>query len=86
MVLLTALAGATNSSPSAAQVLNKTPPGLQGRYITSPEFPNPIYVVPIGPRDTRTPRQRCLDAEIAKVGGSASPLAQATIDLKCSQR
>jgi hypothetical protein len=38
------------------------------------------------PKDTRSPRQRCLDEENAKVGGSPSDLAQRVIDLKCSQR
>jgi hypothetical protein len=44
------------------------------------------YLVPLAPKDTRSPRQRCLDQEIAKEGGSPSGLAMAAIDLKCSQR
>jgi hypothetical protein len=45
-----------------------------------------VYIVPVGPMDTRTSRQRCIDEEIANIGGSPSPLAQSVIDLKCSQR
>jgi hypothetical protein len=45
-----------------------------------------VYIVPVGPVDTRTSRQRCVDKEIANIGGFASPLAQSVIDLKCSQR
>lgn len=35
--------------------------------------------------DRRSARQKCLDREIADVGGSPSRLALRTIDLKCSQ-
>lgn len=37
-------------------------------------------------RDKRTPRQRCLDEETARAGGSPSELERGIIDLKCSQR
>ncbi len=45
-----------------------------------------VYVVPAQPRNTRSPRQRCVDEEIAREGGSPSALAMGAIDLKCSQR
>lgn len=43
-------------------------------------------LVPVQARDSRTARERCLDEETAKVGGTPTPLDRATIDLKCSQR
>ena len=36
--------------------------------------------------DLRTPRQRCIDAELARLGREPTELALRTIDLKCSQR
>lgn len=45
-----------------------------------------VYVVEEQPRDTRSPRQRCIDEEVAREGGSPSHLAMGAIDLKCSQR
>jgi len=45
-----------------------------------------VYVVPVRPKDDRSPRRRCVDKEVANVGGSPSPLAMSSIDLKCSQR
>ncbi len=36
--------------------------------------------------DRRTPRQRCVDEEVERVGGTPSELAMRVIDLKCSQR
>lgn len=36
--------------------------------------------------DQRTPRQRCIDEEVAREGKSPSELAMRVIDLKCSQR
>ena len=45
-----------------------------------------VYAVPVRPKDTRSPRQRCVDDEIAAAGGRPSPLALSSIDLKCSQR
>jgi hypothetical protein len=44
------------------------------------------YVVPLQPKDTRTPRQRCVDEEVAQEGGSPSELTLGAIDLKCSRR
>jgi len=44
------------------------------------------YLLPFAPKDSRSLRQRCVDQEIAKEGGSPSGLALAAIDLKCSQR
>lgn len=35
--------------------------------------------------DQRTPRQRCIDAEVKREGGKPSELAMGAIDLKCSQ-
>jgi hypothetical protein len=45
-----------------------------------------VRVVPVRPKDTRSARQRCVDEEIAREGGSPSELATRAIDLKCSQR
>jgi hypothetical protein len=36
--------------------------------------------------DLRTPRQRCIDAELKRLTAPATELALRTIDLKCSQR
>lgn len=44
------------------------------------------YAVPVRPKDTRSARERCVDEEVAKEGGSPSALARGAIDLKCSQR
>ncbi|API61385.1 hypothetical protein BSL82_18245 (plasmid) [Tardibacter chloracetimidivorans] len=45
-----------------------------------------VYVVEEQPKDTRSPRQRCIDEEVAREGGSPSQLTMGAIDLKCSQR
>ena len=61
------------------------------RDVTPPAHPYG-YVEPwlirdaLQPKDERTPRQRCIDAETAKLGGSVSDLAASSIDLACSQR
>ena len=44
------------------------------------------YAVPVRPKDTRSLRERCVDEEVAREGGSPSALAMRAIDLKCSQR
>jgi len=36
--------------------------------------------------DQRSPRQRCIDSELARLEREPSELALRTIDLKCSQR
>jgi hypothetical protein len=56
-----------------------------GRVVTVPGY-GTVYVVAQPPKDTRTPRQRCIDEEVAREGGSPSQLAMGAIDLKCSQR
>lgn len=56
-----------------------------GRTVIVPGFGN-VYAVPVQPKDIQTPRQRCVDEQVANEGGSPSPLAQGAIDLKCSQR
>jgi hypothetical protein len=45
-----------------------------------------VYAVPVRPKDTRSPRQRCTDEEAARIGGTLSDLDRRSIDLKCSQR
>ena len=55
------------------------------RIVTTPEY-GTVYVVQEQPKDIRTPRQRCVDEEVAAAGGSPSQLAMRAIDLKCSQR
>ncbi len=57
----------------------------QVRTVVTPEG-HTVYVVDEQPKDTRTPRQRCVDEEVAALGGSPSQLAMGAIDLKCSQR
>lgn len=56
-----------------------------GRTVEVPGY-GTVYVVPVQPKDTRTPRQRCIDEEVAREGGSPSELTLGAIDLKCSQR
>ena len=58
-------------------------PGV--RIVTTPEY-GTVYVMQEQPKDIRTPRQRCVDEEVAAAGGSPSQLAVRAIDLKCSQR
>lgn len=53
--------------------------------VNVPTYPT-TYVVTDRPKDTRSQRQRCIDDETAKEGGSPSALTLASIDLKCSQR
>lgn len=60
-------------------------PRAVARTVIVPGF-GEVYAVPVRPKDTRTPRQRCIDEEVANEGGFPSPLARGAIDLKCSQR
>lgn len=55
------------------------------RAVIVPEY-GTVYVVPVQPKDTRSPRQRCVDEEVAREGNKPSQLAMGAIDLKCSQR
>ncbi len=57
----------------------------QVRAVVTPEG-HTAYVVEEQPKDTRSARQRCLDEEIAREGGSPSQLAMGAINLRCSQR
>ncbi|ATY34908.1 hypothetical protein [Sphingomonas psychrotolerans] len=57
----------------------------QVRTVVTPDGRN-VYVVDQQPKDTRTPRQRCVDEQVAPEGGYPSQLATGAIDLKCSQR
>jgi hypothetical protein len=59
--------------------------GPKVRTAHTPEH-GTIYVIEEQPEDTRTPKQRCVDQEVAALGGSPSNLAMRTIGLKCSQR
>lgn len=70
----------TNNSGTMGQRVNQQP-----RTVIVPGY-GTVYVVPQQPKDTRTPRQRCVDEEIEREGGSPSRLAMGAIDLKCSQR
>lgn len=58
------------AQPGAART--KAP---QVRTVVTPDGRN-VYVVDEQPRDTRTPRQRCVDEEVAAEGGSPSQLAR----------
>ncbi|PZR86804.1 MAG: hypothetical protein DI537_27800 [Stutzerimonas stutzeri] len=60
-------------------------PRAIGRTVIVPGY-GEVYAVPVRPKDTRSPRQRCMDEEVAREGGSPSALAMGAIDLKCSQR
>jgi hypothetical protein len=75
------LAGPSSGSTQAADP--KVKPA--GRMVEVPGY-GTVYVVPVQPKDTRTPRQRCVDEEVAREGGLPSELAMGAIDLKCSQR
>lgn len=57
----------------------------QPRQVIVPGY-GAVYVVPEQAKDTRTPRQRCIDEEVARERGFPSELAMGAIDLKCSQR
>ncbi|MGJ0237671.1 hypothetical protein ACQEPB_04005 [Novosphingobium fluoreni] len=57
----------------------------QARTVILPDG-RTVIVVDQRPKDPRTPRERCVDDEIAALGGAPSALAMGTIDLKCSQR
>lgn len=93
MALATGTPLSAQSSTSATSAANSTmtighqakPARPQGRLVSAPGYPY-AYLVPVAPKDTRTPRQRCVDSEIEKEGGHPSDLAMASIDLKCSQR
>jgi hypothetical protein len=61
------------------------PVAPQGRTVTVPGN-GTVYIVPVPAKDKRKPRQRCVDEEVAREGGSPSELAMGAIDLKCSQR
>jgi len=77
---------ATSAASSTMTVGHQAEPARpRVRLISAPGYPY-AYVVPVEPRDTRSPRQRCLDSEVEKEGGQPSDLAMASIDLKCSQR
>lgn len=91
---LTIIALLSVATPLAAQpyVAASSPAQARGeqangqpRAVLVPGY-GTVYVVPVQPKDTRTPRQRCIDEEIAREGGSPSELALGAIDLKCSQR
>lgn len=45
-----------------------------------------VYAVPVRRKDTRSAKQRCVDDEVARIGGTLSGLDRSSIDLKCSQR
>lgn len=79
----TSATGATNSTLTVGH--QARPTRSRGRLVSVPGHPY-AYLVPVAPKDTRTPRQRCVDGEIEKEGGHPSDLAMASIDLKCSQR
>jgi len=70
---------------SATTVDQPKPDKQAGRVVTVPGY-GTVYVVAQLPKDTRTPRQRCIDEEVEREGGSPSELAMGVIDLKCSQR
>jgi hypothetical protein len=80
------------TSPVAAQSSSPTTNQTRGQQASSPPRAvivpgyGTVYIVPVQPKDTRSPRQRCVDEEVAREGGSPSKLATGTIDLKCSQR
>jgi hypothetical protein len=84
----------TAAMPLAAQSTVVTTPAPTGANRRSSSLPRQVdvpgygtvLVVPVQPKDPRNPRQRCVDEEMAREGGSPSQLAMGTIDLKCSQR
>ena len=81
--------GLMEVAPAGAQDradMSGRPPPRPGPIIQPPGYPYPVYVLPVQPKDDRTPRQRCLDEEAARIGGTLSDLDRRAIDLKCSQR
>lgn len=60
-------------------------PRAVARTIIVPGY-GEVYAVPVRSKDARTPRQRCMDEEAARIGGTLSDLDRHSIDLKCSQR
>jgi hypothetical protein len=78
------------AAPAPAQVRDSMTTGVQP---TPPPAPVPVpvpvpypYGVPLQSPDTRTAKERCWDAELARLGGEPTELDRRTIDLKCSQR
>ncbi len=71
----------TTPAPTAANQKSSSLP----RQVDVPGY-GTVLIVPLQPKDSRSPRQRCVDEEMAREGGSPSQLAMGAIDLKCSQR
>ena len=57
-----------------------------GRLVTPPYSPYPVLVLPVPPRDDRTPRQRCRDDQADRIAHPLTDLDSRAIDLACSQR
>lgn len=76
-------AQSSTTAPTDGSAVQKA--DTQPRVVEVPGYGR-VYVVPQQPKDTRTPRQRCVDEEVARAGGSPSKLTMGAIDLKCSQR
>lgn len=74
------------SAATQTKPITKDRPGKSlPRVVVVPGYGS-IYVAPVQPEDTRSPRQRCVEEEIARGGGSPSALEARAIDLRCSQR
>ncbi|TVV75199.1 hypothetical protein FOY91_07655 [Sphingomonas solaris] len=82
LVVALAPAAAEARDGDTSRPRNPTPPVA----VNVPGLAYPVYVLPVGPKDDRTPRQRCWDAETARLGTPLTELDRRTIDLKCSQR
>jgi hypothetical protein len=88
-IVCTAPVAAQSSGATTSRSMSSAAAGQQPRQrvgIASVRGYPTAYVVRERPKDLRTPRQQCIDDEIAKAGGRPSSLALASIDLKCSQR
>ena len=88
LAILAASFAIAAAPPLAAQSQSKTATQRakeQPRTVIVPGY-GTVYVLPQQPKDTRTPKQRCVDEQIEREGGSPSVLSMAAIDLKCSQR
>lgn len=72
-------------SLDARKPVEQAPQGVAPYASTLPNY-GPIILVPEFKKDTRTAKQRCVDAEAKTVQGTLSDLDKASIDLKCSQR
>ncbi len=74
---------AINGAPANNGVAQRADP--IPRVVEVPGY-GTVLVVQQPQKDNRSDRQRCVDEEVAREGGTPSQLAMSVINLKCSQR